>query len=152
MQATCCNDAKGLTAGNGPLSCWKLLEDGWGIPGCCGGGCYVQQGLRFCPFCGQPLPGVAPPEAAGLRNFTVTVQLAYAETGQSPADCWIGCHPDGGTPLAVVLQAVVAVGVYALGCTAAAGLDRDDAAALIIADILRGRAKKVEDGQACSSN
>lgn len=62
IQATCCDEAKAATAGNGP-ACWELLAgEGWAIPGCCGGGCYVQQGLRFCPFCGQPLPGVAPPE------------------------------------------------------------------------------------------
>jgi hypothetical protein len=28
----------------------------WAVPGCCGGGCNVLTGLKFCPFCGQKLP------------------------------------------------------------------------------------------------
>lgn len=32
-------------------------EDGsWNVNGCCGGGCYVLTGIRFCPFCGTKLP------------------------------------------------------------------------------------------------
>lgn len=32
-------------------------EDGtWNVNGCCGGGCFVITGMRFCPFCGTPLP------------------------------------------------------------------------------------------------
>ena len=34
--------------------------DGWQVNGCCGGGCYVLQDIKFCPFCGAAL---APPEA-----------------------------------------------------------------------------------------
>lgn len=29
----------------------------WNINGCCGGGCYVVIGMRFCPFCGSKLEG-----------------------------------------------------------------------------------------------
>lgn len=28
----------------------------WSINGCCGGGCFVLKDIRFCPFCGAPLP------------------------------------------------------------------------------------------------
>jgi len=31
-------------------------EDGvWCVNGCCGGGCYVLEGMKFCPFCGAAL-------------------------------------------------------------------------------------------------
>lgn len=29
---------------------------GWAVDGCCGGGCVVLTGLKFCPFCGTKLP------------------------------------------------------------------------------------------------
>lgn len=29
----------------------------WNINGCCGGGCYVITGMKFCPFCGTALRG-----------------------------------------------------------------------------------------------
>lgn len=33
-------------------------EDGaWNINGCCGGGCCVVVGVKFCPFCGTNLEG-----------------------------------------------------------------------------------------------
>ena len=29
-------------------------DDGtWNIYGCCGGGCYVVTGVKYCPFCGS---------------------------------------------------------------------------------------------------
>lgn len=35
-------------------------DDGsWNVNGCCGGGCYVLIGMRFCPFCGTTLPSKA---------------------------------------------------------------------------------------------
>ena len=35
---------------------FKKLDDGtWVVNGCCGGGCYVVVGMRFCPFCGSRL-------------------------------------------------------------------------------------------------
>jgi hypothetical protein len=35
----------------------EQLEDGtWAVNGCCGGGCFVLEGLKFCPFCGAALP------------------------------------------------------------------------------------------------
>ena len=55
-QATCCKDAKSLTAGNSP-ACWEYVDDGWAVPGCCGGGCYILQEVKYCPFCGKGLPG-----------------------------------------------------------------------------------------------
>lgn len=27
----------------------------WNIYGCCGGGCYVVEEMKFCPFCGRDL-------------------------------------------------------------------------------------------------
>lgn len=31
----------------------------WNVSGCCGGGCFVMEGIRYCPWCGvdiyQPL-------------------------------------------------------------------------------------------------
>lgn len=27
----------------------------WHVNGCCGGGCYVLQNIKFCPFCGTNL-------------------------------------------------------------------------------------------------
>ena len=31
------------------------LKDGYSINGCCGGGCYIIQKIKFCPFCGIEL-------------------------------------------------------------------------------------------------
>ena len=28
----------------------------WNVNGCCGGGCYVLQDLKFCPWCGKEVP------------------------------------------------------------------------------------------------
>lgn len=25
----------------------------WNVNGCCGGGCYVLSGLKYCPWCGK---------------------------------------------------------------------------------------------------
>ncbi|WP_155904939.1 hypothetical protein [Methylopila sp. M107] len=29
----------------------------WNVNGCCGGGCFVLTGMRFCPFCGEGIEG-----------------------------------------------------------------------------------------------
>ena len=31
------------------------LDDGFAIQGCCGGGCVVITGIKYCPFCGKLL-------------------------------------------------------------------------------------------------
>ncbi len=64
---TCCKEwaeetgSIGSLAGGGALYPPELRpsaqiepdEDGtWNINGCCGGGCYVITGVKFCPFCG----------------------------------------------------------------------------------------------------
>jgi len=28
-------------------------DGSWNVNGCCGGGCYVLTGLRYCPWCGE---------------------------------------------------------------------------------------------------
>jgi hypothetical protein len=44
-------------AGACPDAQFERLErdDGWGINGCCGGGCFVVVGMKFCPYCGADL-------------------------------------------------------------------------------------------------
>ena len=33
--------------------CFEQNNKGeWNIAGCCGGGCYVIEDMKFCPFCG----------------------------------------------------------------------------------------------------
>lgn len=27
----------------------------YAIEGCCGGGCYIIMGIKYCPFCGEKL-------------------------------------------------------------------------------------------------
>ena len=39
----------------------RMLDDGYAIDGCCGGGCYVITGITFCPFCGERLVNVPEP-------------------------------------------------------------------------------------------
>lgn len=35
----------------------EQTSDGmWAVNGCCGGGCYVLEDIKFCPFCGAKLP------------------------------------------------------------------------------------------------
>ena len=36
----------------------QIEHDGkaWNVNGCCGGGCYVLQNIKFCPFCGVAVP------------------------------------------------------------------------------------------------
>ena len=31
-------------------------NDSWNVNGCCGGGCYILENIKFCPFCGTRLP------------------------------------------------------------------------------------------------
>lgn len=39
-----------------PASQFEKQDDGtWSINGCCGGGCYVVNEMRFCPYCGTDL-------------------------------------------------------------------------------------------------
>lgn len=39
-----------------PHAQFERDEDGtWNINGCCGGGCYVVEDMRFCPYCGASL-------------------------------------------------------------------------------------------------
>lgn len=42
--------------GRPPTEGAYLTEAGWNLNGCCGGGCDVLQGMRFCPFCATALP------------------------------------------------------------------------------------------------
>jgi hypothetical protein len=38
-------------------------DGSWNVNGCCGGGCFVLHDMKFCPFCGTPLPGKISAEA-----------------------------------------------------------------------------------------
>lgn len=38
----------------------------WNVYGCCGGGCFVVQGMKFCPFCGAKL---TPDEEVAIEEF-----------------------------------------------------------------------------------
>ncbi len=42
----------------GALPTGQIEHDGeaWNVNGCCGGGCYVLQDIKFCPFCGAAVP------------------------------------------------------------------------------------------------
>ena len=41
-------------------------KDGmWAIAGCCGGGCDVVSDMKFCPFCGAPVPSASAPTSTG---------------------------------------------------------------------------------------
>jgi hypothetical protein len=33
----------------------KLTDGSWCVNGCCHGGCYVLQDIKYCPFCGTKL-------------------------------------------------------------------------------------------------
>ena len=33
----------------------EKLEEGYSINGCCGGGCLIITGIKYCPFCGVVL-------------------------------------------------------------------------------------------------
>jgi hypothetical protein len=33
----------------------EQYDGAFAINGCCGGGCYVISGIKFCPFCGEKL-------------------------------------------------------------------------------------------------
>jgi hypothetical protein len=40
-----------------PDAQFEPMDDGtWAINGCCGGGCFVVSDMKFCPYCGQPVP------------------------------------------------------------------------------------------------
>ena len=40
-----------------PTAQFEPAEDGqtWNVNGCCGGGCFVVEGMKFCPFCAASL-------------------------------------------------------------------------------------------------
>jgi hypothetical protein len=51
-----------------PMAQFESDAEGWNINGCCGGGCYVVSGMKFCPYCGTrlELPQTADQPKAGL--------------------------------------------------------------------------------------
>lgn len=54
-----------VTAPTGQI---EQLDDGsWAVNGCCGGGCFVLDDLRFCPWCGSALPSEPHPKQAKER-------------------------------------------------------------------------------------
>lgn len=35
---------------------YSSVDDMWNVNGCCGGGCYVMENIKHCPYCGEKLP------------------------------------------------------------------------------------------------
>ena len=55
MSDFCCAAfAKHTGTGSGGFE-WVEWTDGWHVNGCCHGGCFVLQNIKFCPFCGTRL-------------------------------------------------------------------------------------------------
>ena len=53
-QGVCCDKWAQATDGSNGLPVIEALDDGtWSVNGCCGGGCFVLNDIRFCPFCGH---------------------------------------------------------------------------------------------------
>jgi hypothetical protein len=46
--------AAGMAVGDGQIV--QDTDGSWATLGCCGGGCSVLDGMKFCPFCGGKLP------------------------------------------------------------------------------------------------
>ena len=40
----------------------------WNVNGCCGGGCYVLQDIKRCPWCGAVLPKLPDPTKKGAHR------------------------------------------------------------------------------------
>ena len=38
-----------------PNAQFEWADDAWAVNGCCGGGCYVVIGMKYCPYCGTEL-------------------------------------------------------------------------------------------------
>jgi hypothetical protein len=57
MREYCCEEFKNQTVCDPPQ--FERDEDGktWNVNGCCGGGCFVVMGMKFCPYCGTELAG-----------------------------------------------------------------------------------------------
>ncbi len=57
MEVNCCERMKQASTG---IDCIEFVvfsdHSSWCVPGCCGGGCYVLQGMEYCPWCGSKLP------------------------------------------------------------------------------------------------
>lgn len=46
----------------------KVNDGTWAINGCCGGGCFVVTGVKFCPFCGAKVQTFACEEAQAVSE------------------------------------------------------------------------------------
>jgi len=55
--ADCCSGMHAYLGSitNGREGLAHMHDDTYSLNGCCGGGCYVMTGMRFCPFCGYPM-------------------------------------------------------------------------------------------------
>ena len=49
----------------------KQYNNKWHLNGCCGGGCYVLEDIKFCPFCGSELEPRYTVERANILGWMV---------------------------------------------------------------------------------
>ncbi len=56
IDTACCDEWRELCSpeysGGTPQGAEQLEDGAWAVNGCCGGGCFVVTGIRYCPFCG----------------------------------------------------------------------------------------------------
>ena len=51
----CCARMREYVAESGKHEGFEFSDNKWNINGCCHGGCFVVNDIRFCPFCGTEL-------------------------------------------------------------------------------------------------
>lgn len=83
-------------------------------------------------------------------EFIITIKLTYPELGEAYSSCQVSCHPDGGTPLAVTMDAAALLIGSVLHVAELAGLDRDVTLDIMLQKMATARtvsaAGKVEGG------
>ena len=73
----------------------KDPDGSWNIMGCCGGGCYVVSGVKYCPYCGMMQSAVSTStisqwkggreaEGTGLENRNTETYRGFESTPLPP--------------------------------------------------------------------